>query len=773
MASRRAGLTVPTTSRPSVDRCRREHASVRIVGAAAFLLLAVALCVRAMLNEDRSILVSQLLMRPEFRSSAGLMARHVCHLVAAGGIGLAVLWIALSRRSWRVGGLEVGAFVLACGALLSVPVASDKRLALNSGIDTILPLIAAAALYQLLARSAVRRRALLAGLVAIAAANGWKATAQRYWEYAQSRQKYEQNKVTFWSQQGVRLDDPEVAAFETAQKTARPMGFIRGANVLSSFLLLGLAVTVAAFVARGWPWIAAATLGLLVVWQLVVLFWTRTAGSVLGLLAAIAVGAAGLWLRDRPRRLAILLASGLVLLQTTLVVLAMCPPDLHRALLSYRGAGDKIRTLGARLCYWRGAIQLFVAHPMTGIGPSQFGKHYLAVRPAHSDERPADAHNWLLNAAAEWGILGVLGVLIAVGGSGWSIVRAAARPPDEADRPARAALLPAMLVVLGCWLIVVCDLPRSLWANILPYPLAISLAVAAVVSLCRLCSRTGQLVLLAGLVGFFVHCADEITPTVPGVMWPFWAIVALAMAWNGHPPATSIAQTPAWRCVTWAGPVLAAAAALAVVTLTVRPVRAVRLMDQARQAALGPKREQAVQLLRAAAEADPLDPLPPKAAALLRYRLGQIDTARALMHFRDCVALSLAAVQRNPFDYHSWWWLGLANMYLATETGNYALVEEAMRDMRRALELNPQWPAGWLELARMAAVQDDTQPDRPDLLETALVGLDKAVTLAKGQVYGDVSKLSEREFAEIAQMRQDLQRRLAKLAGTSTRPFAK
>jgi tetratricopeptide (TPR) repeat protein len=193
-------------------------------------------------------------------------------------------------------------------------------------------------------------------------------------------------------------------------------------------------------------------------------------------------------------------------------------------------------------------------------------------------------------------------------------------------------------------------------------------------------------------------------------------------------------------------------------------------MHQAQQAALGLKLEQAVGLLRAAAEADPLDPLPLKTAAFLRYQLGQTDAARALVHFRDCVALSHAAVQRNRLDYDSWRSLGLANMYLATGTGDFALVEEAIRDVRRALELNPRWPAGWLELARMAAVQNDTQPDQSDLLQTALASLEKAETLARSQVYGDVPKFGEREFAEIAQMRQDLQRRLAHLAGASTRP---
>ncbi len=802
-----------------VEPTAGEHSAVRILGAAAFVLLAVALCARALLNEYRTVSVEQLLTEPADRSSGTLMARHLTHLLAAGGTALAATWVALSRRRWRLTALEIGAIVLTCGALLSVPVASDKRLALNTAMDTILPLIAAATLYQLLGHRSAWRRALLAGLVAVSAANCWKATAQWGWEYRKVRDTYLQIKAQFWSQRGISLDDPAVAAFESTFSESRPMGFIQCVNVFSSFLLLGLAWTGAGLAGCGcWrargqgtghdpgngpvndkspcppgthaavarplhgsdrddtpspaafqpAMIAAVVLLALTVWTLVVLLWDHVVGSMVGLLAALATGAAGLWLRDRPKRLAIVLATGLVLLQTTIVALATGPRDVQRVILDGKLAGRKSGSLVARFYLWDGGVRLFSAHPLTGVGPSQFAKRYLAIRPPYSSvKKPPDAHNWMLNVAAEWGILGVLGVLIAVGGCGWSIVRALARPPDEIHRAAHAALLPAMLVVLGCWLIAGSDLPRSLWAKILAYPLLISLPVAALVSFCKLYGRTGQVILLAGLVGFVVHCTDEITPSVSGVMWPFWATVALAMAWKGHVPVSSIAQNPVRRRIAQAWPVLAWAASLAVVALTVRPVQAVALMHRAQQAYLDHKPEQGVQLLRAAAAADPLDPLPLKTAALVRYRLGQTDTARALSHFRDFVALSGGAVQRDPFDYDCWRSLALANMYLATGIGDFALVDEAIRNMRKALELNPQWPEGWLELARMAAVTGGRQGDQSALLRTALEALDKALVLEDGRPSETPPALTAEARQEALRMREELLGRLAAAAAQS------
>jgi hypothetical protein len=339
-------------------------------------------------------------------------------------------------------------------------------------------------------------------------------------------------------------------------------------------------------------------------------------------------------------------------------------------------------------------------------------------------------------------------------------VRAVARPPHAADRSAGAALLSALLIVLACWVMLGSDLPPSWWADVLPYPMAVSLVAAALASLCGSSGTTAQVVLLAGLFGFLVHCTVDETSNVVGVMWPFWALVALTMAWKGHGPLRSTVRTPARRLAWRAGPILAGAAAVAVVMLTVRPMRAAGLIHQAQRAAAEHRPEQAVGFLRAAAEADPRDPLPLAAAGSLCYRLAQTDTAKALEHLRDSIALTHAAVQRNPFDYESWQSLGMTTMSLACAIEEFALVDEAIRDMRRALDLNPQWPAGWLELARMAAVTGGLGGDRPALLRTALDATDKALALEDSRPGEVAPTLSANDRAELIQLRDQLLRRL-------------
>jgi hypothetical protein len=844
---------------PGAPRTARRLAGT-MLGVLAFVVLAVALCSRPLLNEDRTVPVEHLVNAPEAASSASLMVRHVVHLLAAGGIVLAVLWIVLSRRRWRLCGLEAAALVMTGAALLSVPVASDKRLAINATIDGILPLVAAAGLYQLLSRRPTWRRVVLAAVVAATAANCAKATA-KWWEYRQQWNDYQQQKAEFWSQRKVSLDDPQVVGYEAFLRARRPISFIQGPNVTSSLLILGLTGVGAAVLGCGWrreraqangpassqppaieallapspplvdapagpsdeppaakgpietfeppscdpslppedltpcpepgrevkgceavtetpgsaagkvrpatKWLLfpAAALLPLVLWHLVVLAWIHTAGSMVALLTTLAAGAVGLRMRDRPRRLAIVLAGGLVLLQTCLVVLALSPTDVRSGFLNSRVAGGKIKTLGLRLFLYESGIRLFLGNPVTGVGPSQFDKRYLPYKPAYVPLLVADAHNWLVTAAACGGVLGLLGVLVAVGGSGWMILRSLARPPDAFRWPVWAALLPTVLIVLACWLIVMSDMPRSLWAKILPFPVGASLVAGILVSLCRLDGRMGHLVLLAGLVGFVVHCTAEITASVPDVMWPFWAVVALAMAWNG--PARALSRRPLPRCIASTAPLQAGGAALAVAVLTIQPMQAVGLMHQAQRAAMQNDLEPAVTLLRSAAAADPLDPLPLKAAALLRYKIAQADRTQAIEHYRDYAELSRAAVERNPLDYTYWRSLALANMFLGTATEDFALVGEAIRDMRRALELNPQWPGGWLELARMAAVEGGGQGDQVALLQAALDAANRALSLEDSRPEGVAPSLTPQDRAELLRMREQLSRRLKAAAGRS------
>jgi hypothetical protein len=278
------------------------------------------------------------------------------------------------------------------------------------------------------------------------------------------------------------------------------------------------------------------------------------------------------------------------------------------------------------------------------------------------------------------------------------------------------------------------------------------------VGLSRQSARLSRIILLAGLVGFFVHAMVEMSSGVPAATWPFWATLALALTWAIPTPTV---PTPSTTLSPLLRPALALplVAALAVVVLTATPLRSTSLLDQAQQTVrVDPNR--AVALLQTAAAADPLDPVPLKAAALLRQKMGHQDASHALSYQLAAADLLRAASQRDPSAYMVWRNLALAEMYVAVQTDDFAAVQQAVADMRKALALYPNWPTGWLELAGMAGAQSDTHPDRPDLLQIALDALSKADYLDDLWPADDPNKFKLRDRTRMQQMRQEFSHRL-------------
>lgn len=168
-------------------------------------------------------------------------------------------------------------------------------------------------------------------------------------------------------------------------------------------------------------------------------------------LAAVAVGTVVLlWLR-LPRRVALAgLAGGAVL--AVVLVLAVAPLR-ERVAGKLRGLaeGDLNEVLTGRLDGWRAALWMMEEHPLTGVGHGAYLPEYAPAKlalldrgveflPGQTTPMFSNAHNEFLEAAAEWGIPGLLALAWAL----WVLFRAARRLPER-DRslawPGLAALV--------------------------------------------------------------------------------------------------------------------------------------------------------------------------------------------------------------------------------------------------------------------------------------------------------------------------------------------
>lgn len=72
-------------------------------------------------------------------------------------------------------------------------------------------------------------------------------------------------------------------------------------------------------------------------------------------------------------------------------------------MLASRGR-SKINSLTARGHYYTGAVRMFAAHPVTGVGLGEFFPHYMRLKPPNTEEARLP-HNMVLNCASQAGAL--------------------------------------------------------------------------------------------------------------------------------------------------------------------------------------------------------------------------------------------------------------------------------------------------------------------------------------------------------------------------------
>jgi len=778
----------------------------------AFVLLVISLLARTPLKELLTINPADLFGKDPMWWASSPAITWILHIVAALGVALAGLWAAISGRKWRFTGLLPAAGLMVAAALIGVGAASDKRLAINAAAGTILPLITAAALYQLLITSSDRRRALLAGLVAISVANCYRGTAQYLWEYRQTWEYYEQNKERYWRSRGISPDAPEVKIYESRLRARQPSGYFYHPNAMASFLLLGLAAAVAACrratsadestgsdppgpeekrppsraadrseapnrsirrTKRARPSgsvggrsiefrqivrrIALPCLLAIVLWHVLNLVWVRSVGSWLGLACGV-LAVVALWVfRRRPGKTGLLCAAMVAGLQAVVIGLALSPAGSARWL----GEVPKGRSLEVRLHYWRGAARLFADHPAAGVGPGQFGKHYLRIKPAAAAEEVTHPHNWVLAVAAEWGALGLAGMLLAWIWTGWRLFRRPVKQPEGAAASDGRAVWLAMVVVLGGCVVLLSTvapvgLPVVLYEAIPAMPLA--LLAGALAAFRARETTVAKVVLIGGLIAFFVHGTVGIGPNILGAVLPFWAMLALAMAWGAEPgseeraarggPAAAILR-PAVLVVGSAGVLLATA------WLAYRPIGAAWHINRARVAFAHKQFRQAAHALLAAADADPLDPVPFKALGLfhqirarrLSRQAGKYRQA-VVNHLRGAIGAYGEACRLDRLDAGTWRDLAMASRSLAQQTRDPLEAKRAVWAMGRSVRLYPNRPRGRVELAEIL-MESAALLGQPDLLRRAIDELEMALRLDEDWPRDDPRKFSVRQRANI------------------------
>ena len=372
---------------------------------------------------------------------ATLLMDALVLLIAA---GVTLHRVIAPARVYRRGGIEWGAAVMAVAALVSCVWAGEKRPAINASIDLVAAIAMSLALLQLLDRR-WKIRLTLCVVVASAATNAAECANQRFVSFEETEQAYRENREQLWGRQGVPLDSPQVRLFEQRMRSREASGYFAHSNIAGGYLLLG-GFVVAGFVLAGLRRedghrrSASAAVGVFLAACLFgAILLTRSKGAmVAGVTGFLLLGARMFWAPWFARNRRKVFIGGwtlVIVIVTGAVAFGIVRGGLPGASLDFRWN------------YWTASAAMFDDYWPTGVGAENFGDHYLQYKSIDSPEEVKTPHNFLVQFATEYGVVGLLGVLLMLVGGAYRITEPSPRlshaSPDRAD----ASKSPTVVVI--------------------------------------------------------------------------------------------------------------------------------------------------------------------------------------------------------------------------------------------------------------------------------------------------------------------------------------
>ncbi|MBI5762043.1 MAG: O-antigen ligase family protein [Planctomycetes bacterium] len=422
MAAKRS--TTPSSLRPFV-----EHA--------ALLMLLALIPLRAVIGETHTFEVARGLRTLDAPAGASPATTFAINALIFAVTGLVLVLRQWSGEGYRRTGAEWGAAILAVAMCISTWRAGQKHLAIIGSIDFLGFIAYFIALSQLLRRPWQVRLALTV-ILTTGAVMITKCAYQRFVELPETVQYYNEHKAELISQN--QSNPGFIYDYEQRLKGGSMTGFFSHPNVLASYLIL---IILTAFgVARsrlsktnqsrdcvfpsrdrqgagstdssprqdrssaiGVSMASAIIPILIAIAGVITLAGAQSKGAAAALGIALVAWIIGERLsttfRNRPRLAVGATWACLFAIAVALPVTLQIKPDsLGRSMLF-------------RHFYWRASAAMIHDQGPWGVGAGNFGRFFTRYKDVECPEDVEDPHSWVVRAATEWGVLGLVG-LVAV-----------------------------------------------------------------------------------------------------------------------------------------------------------------------------------------------------------------------------------------------------------------------------------------------------------------------------------------------------------------------
>ncbi len=584
-----------------------------------------------------------------------------------------ILTIFRNGFPYRFTGIETGLCIFTTAAFIAGAAASNKRAAITDFATLLASVLMAVLLVQIL-DSHAKIKLLLVVIAALGVASAWQCAEQFLTGNQMLIDQYTQNPQAFLEPLGVEPGTLQHWLLEHRLYSRGVRGFFTNSNSAGSFAILASFAAIALFIdkfknrkASSSGTASLIACGIAAAAVLLGLVITQSKGAIAAFIIASAMFIACL-----------LFTAGLkkykktILTLCLLLFLAGICAVVQYGLTHGRLPGGN--SMLVRWQYWCGAAEMYADHPLTGIGPGNFGNLYPRYKPPAAIEAVVDPHNFLLSILTQYGPLGLAGFLTMILLPLWKITSpagtSATLKTHQSQEKFKLPVIVSLIAISAVLLLIrpiIAPIPADETTGldvmiyviftlyivpVLTFLVGFRLLTAGQKTAASAAVNTTAAALFCACLGCLIHNLIDFAIFEPGVFSTFWAVMACLIALHllRNPPLQA-ALKPALPVK-----ILTLTAAVAVIwayfNYAFIPIaKSTAKITQARQAASNGQFQQAHILLSAAATDDPLSPVALSFNGRLYLQQFSLSTPKQLdllLSAQDCL---LNAIARNKVDY--------------------------------------------------------------------------------------------------------------------------